>query len=178
MRIKLVLLALFKCFTNFIMFLPSHSIRLLYLKMILGRLGSGSTVCRNVEIRNPRNIFIGSNTIINKRVLLDGRGGQLIIGDNVDIAQDVYLWTMQHDYNDKLHSQTGGSLHIEDYVWIASRANVLPNVRIKKGAVIGTCSLVTKDVDTMDIVGGVPAKKISNRINELTYRLYHRPLFG
>ena len=27
-----------------------------------------------------------------------GRGGELIIGNNVDIAQEVYIWTEQHDY--------------------------------------------------------------------------------
>jgi acetyltransferase-like isoleucine patch superfamily enzyme len=52
---------------------------------------------------------------------------------------------------------------IEDYVWICSRAIILPGVRIGKGAVVASGSVVTKDVEPWDVVGGVPAKKIAER---------------
>lgn len=163
--------------TRVIMWLPCHWIRLAYLRLILGHLGKQSTVCRKVEIREPRNIFIGNNSIINTRVLLDGRGGQLVIGDNVDVAQDVYIWTSQHDYNDDYHKLKNASVEIDDYCWLGARSNILPGVKIGKGAVVGTCSVVTKNVTEMDVVAGIPAKKISDRKSALSYKLYHRPWF-
>ena len=169
--------ALFDAFTAFIMSVPSHHIRLSYLKLILGGLGKHSTVCRNVEIRVPRNIYIGNNTIINKKTLLDGRGGRIVIGDNVDIAQEVNIWTSQHDYNDDFHKLDNAGVTIDDYAWVAARATVIPGVSIGRGAVIGTCSLVTKDVAPMDVVGGVPAKHISTRTSQLKYKIFHRTLF-
>ena len=143
----------------------------------MGGLGRNSTICRNVEIRCLKNVFIGNNSVVNKGVLLDGRGGKLVIGNNVDIAQETYIWTSQHDYNDDHHGLKNSDVEIQDYVWIAARANILPGVVIGKGAVVGTCSLVTKNVQGLEVVAGIPAKHISTRKNSLSYTLYHRPYF-
>lgn len=163
--------------TILVMGIPSHSIRLFYLKINLGRLGKDSTICKKTELRVMKNIFIGKNTVINKRVLLDARGGKISIGNNVDIAQDTNIWTLEHDFNDDNHGTKGGRVIIEDYVWIASRVTILPNVIIGKGAVVGSCALVTKDIPPMAIVGGVPAKIIGKRQNKLEYELRYRPWF-
>ena len=51
-------------------------------------------------------------------------------------------------------------------------AIILPGVTIKKGAVVGAGAVVTKDVETDAIVGGVPAKQIGVRdVKDLNYRL-------
>ena len=113
-----------------------------------------------LEFRSAKNISIGNNCVVNKNVLLDGRGGQLIIGNNVDIAQETNIWTLEHDVHSDFHTSFGEDVVIEDYVWIASRCTILPGVRIGKGAVIASNSVVTKDVEPMSIVGGVPAKKL------------------
>lgn len=112
---------------------PCHIVRQLILSLVLKKKGNHTAICRNVELRSPYRITIGSNSVINKRVLLDGRGGELIIGNNVDIAQEVYIWTEQHDYDSPNYSNKGGNIVIDDYVWIASRATILPNVHIGRG---------------------------------------------
>ena len=66
---------------------------------------------------------------------------------------------------------------IEDYVWLASRVTVLPGVTIGRGAVIGTCSVVTKDIPPMSIAVGNPAKVIGRRDDCLEYELGHRGWF-
>ena len=66
---------------------------------------------------------------------------------------------------------------IEDYVWIGVGAVILQNVHIGKGAVICAGAVVTKDVGDYEIVGGVPAKKIGERTEDLDYRcLWDMPL--
>lgn len=47
-------------------------------------------------------------------------------------------------------------------VWIGSSSTITPGVRIGDGAVIAAGSVVTKDVESYSLVGGVPAKKIKS----------------
>jgi acetyltransferase-like isoleucine patch superfamily enzyme len=52
---------------------------------------------------------------------------------------------------------------IEDDVWVGYGAIIISGVRIGKGSIIASGSVVTKDVEPYSIYGGVPAKKIGNR---------------
>ena len=168
---KIFLSGLFHSLLNIIMSFPCHIVRQLILSLVLKKKGNHTAICRNVELRSPYRITIGSNSVINKRVLLDGRGGELIIGNNVDIAQEVYIWTEQHYYDSPNYSNKGGNIVIDDYVWIASRATILPNVHIGRGAVIATGAVVTKDVPPLALVGGVPARIIKYRQDCMEYKL-------
>lgn len=59
-----------------------------------------------------------------------------------------------------------GDTVIGSDVWIGSEAMIMPGIKIGDGAVIGSRSLVTKDVDPYTIVGGNPAKPIKRRFSE------------
>jgi len=159
------------------MFIPLHIVRLFFIRFRVKSVGSQTSILMGLELRKGENITIGKNCVINKKVLLDGRGGKLNIGNNVDIAQETNIWTLEHDVHDDYHRDTGGDVTIEDYVWIASRVTILPGITIGRGAVIATGSIVTKDVPPMTIVGGTPAKIIGHRKSKLLYSLYHRPWF-
>lgn len=171
---KEFLSGLFALVSSCIMWIPFHSVRLLFLRCALKKLGRHTAVCRNVEIRSPYRVAIGSHCCINKHVLLDGRGEGIVIGDNVDIAQECNIWTLQHDYDSPDYATEGKLTVIEDYVWIASRCTILPGVRIGRGAVVASCSVVTKDIPPLSIVAGSPAKIIGKRENNMKYQLGHR----
>jgi maltose O-acetyltransferase len=164
-------------FRVLLMNIPSHWFRLIFLRKSLCRVGRNTHFLMGVEIRSGKNISVGDNCAINARVLLDGRGGKLTIGNNVDIAQETNIWTLEHDVHSDTHNDKGGNVVIEDYVWIASRVTILPGVRIGRGAVVATGAVVTKDVPPMAIVGGIPAKVIGQRKSSLSYNLYYRPKF-
>lgn len=168
---------LFLLLQSIIMFLPIWGIRYVFLKLITQRIGKNTFVMRRVNFVNPQNVSIGNNVIINKSAMLDGRGAKLIIGNNVDIAQETNIWTLEHDVNDPNHSVVAGTVVIEDYVWIASRVTILPGVHIGRGAVVASGAVVTKDVPPMTIVGGVPAKIIGKRDNPCTYTLNYKTFF-
>ena len=59
-------------------------------------------------------------------------------------------------------------LKIGNDVWIGHEAVILSGVTIGDGAIIGTRAVVTKDVPSYTIVGGVPAKPIRKRFDEET----------
>ena len=160
-----------------IMWIPLHFVRYWYRKAFLKSLGKGASILRNVEIKKPENVSIGPDSVINSRVLLDGRGGMLRIGASVDIAREAIIWTLEHDIRSETYKAVGGDVTIEDHVWIGCRAIVLPGVRIGRGAVIGCSAVVTKDVPPMAVMGGVPAKQIGVRTNCLQYKLNFKPWF-
>lgn len=53
-------------------------------------------------------------------------------------------------------------------VWIGYNAIIMPGVSIGDGAIIGTGSVVTKDIAPYEIVGGNPAEVIRKRFNDET----------
>jgi len=162
---------------EWLLWFPSHTVRLGIMKILLGSVGKDTSFLMGCKVRKGKNVHIGRNCVINRCVLLDGRGGILKIGNNVDIGQETNIWTLEHDPNDDYHRDVGGDVIIEDYVWIASRVTILPGVRIGRGAVVAAGAVVTKDVPPMAIVGGVPAKIIGQRKSKLLYTLRHRPPF-
>ena len=168
---------LYLLISEFIMFLPFWCIRWLFLKLTLRHIGKDCYVMRKCVIINPRNVYIGDNVVINTKVMLDGRAAELIINNNVDIAQETNIWTLEHDVNDDNHKVVPGKVVIDDHVWIASRVTILPGVHLNRGAVVACGAVVTKDVQKMAIVGGVPAKVIGERNNSLMYSNNYKPIF-
>jgi maltose O-acetyltransferase len=111
---------------------------------------------------NPWGVTIGNNSIIGDHAFLDGR--RLIkIGNNVNIAQEVRIFTLEHDITSPTFADKGGAVTIEDWVYIGNRVIILPGVTIGKGAVVASGAVVTKDVPPWTMVGGIPAKFIKNR---------------
>ena len=117
---------------------------------------------------NDGEIVIGNNLSINTNVQIGASGGKIIIGNDVLIGPNVVIRAANHGVlrktliNKQPHS--GGTITIEDDVWIGSNAVILKNVRIAKGTIVAAGAVVTKDTEPYSIVGGIPAKKISERI--------------
>ncbi len=61
-----------------------------------------------------------------------------------------------------------GDTIIGNDVWIGRKACIMPGIKIGNGAIIGSYSVVTKDVPPYAIVGGNPAKIIRFRFDEET----------
>lgn len=61
-----------------------------------------------------------------------------------------------------------GDIIIGNDVWIGYEAVILAGVTIGDGAIIGTRAVVTKDVPSYTVVGGVPAKPIRKRFDDKT----------
>ena len=53
---------------------------------------------------------------------------------------------------------------LEEDVWLGSAVIVLKGVTIKRGAVVASGAVVTKDIGTNEIWGGVPARQIGLRV--------------
>lgn len=164
--------------------LPSHHCRRFFYRLFGMKIGRGSTIHMMARIYDPRHIKIGADTLIGEQATLDGRRqlpnsqGGLKIGNHVDIASQVMIWTSQHDIHSEDMRAIEKKVVINDYVFIGPRAIILPGVTIGKGAVIGAGAVVTKDVPPKAIMGGIPAQKIGERkIEKINYQLGRARLF-
>jgi acetyltransferase-like isoleucine patch superfamily enzyme len=164
-------------FNSFLMNVPSHWLREWLIRRHIGHLGKNNFIRMQVTFRYGWNISIGHNNSINQQVMLDGRGGKLIIGNNVDIGQETNIWTLDHDPHDDYHATRGQDVIIEDYAWIASRVTILPGVTVGRGAVVGTNAVVTRNVPAGAIVAGIPARVIGQRRSKLVYNPAKRAFF-
>jgi acetyltransferase-like isoleucine patch superfamily enzyme len=164
-------------YNAFITHIPSHLVRLAYLRLFGATIGKGSSLMRGVMILDIEFLTLGDFSTIGNRCLLDARAG-LAIGNNVTIASDVHILGGGHDINDPHFLPIPIPTVIEDYAWIASRAMVLPSL-IGRGAVVAAQAVVIKDIGECEIVGGNPAKVIGKRNPDaLQYSASYRPLFG
>jgi maltose O-acetyltransferase len=161
-RFKTVFWELVTFKLGFVGHIPFHHVRRFYYRVYGAKIGKGSTIHMNAVFYYPPGVKIGEDSIIGERAVLDGRD-KLIIGSHVDIASEVMIYNGQHDINDENFKAVFAPVVIEDYVFIGPRAIILPGVTVKKGAVVAAGAVVTKDVEEFKVVGGVPAKEISER---------------
>lgn len=155
-------------------FIPSHRIRNLIYRRIFGvNMAVDSVIYYGAEIREHSRLTIGRGSIVGDRALLDARNG-IVIGDNVNMSSDINIYTEQHDHRDPyFRCNSGGhfGVKIDDRAWIGPRVTILHSVHIGEGAVVAAGAVVTKDVPSYTIVGGIPAIEIARRNTDLMYEL-------
>ena len=136
----------------------------------IASIGHGSKVHPTVILRQAERISIGDNCLINHNNVLQAgkKVGRIAIGNYVHTGANVMMFAFNHGI-DKLNIPTieqnyyDGDIIIEDDVWIGAGSVILPGVKIGKGSVIASNSVVNKDVEPFSIVGGVPAKLLKER---------------
>jgi maltose O-acetyltransferase len=162
---------------NIVAYIPIFFIRRSFYKSILKiQIDKGANIFMRAWFDCPGNLSIGKNTIVNQKCRLDGRGG-LTIGDNVSISAEVCILTASHDMQSSDGDGITSPVIIEDYVFIGTRALILPGASLGKGCVVGAGSVVTRPVAPNTIVAGAPAKQIGMRTQNLRYSSRYRRLF-
>lgn len=159
-----------RAWMRLVSYAPLQFVRLFGLGMSGATIGHDVVLKPGVEVLSPKTLIIGHNTNIGRNAHLDSRGG-LTIGDNVNISDDVAIWTAEHDIQSPDFVMTTAPVLIGARVWLCFRSTVLPGVTVGEGCVVATGAVVTKDVPPCSVVAGIPAKVIGKRSKELTYQL-------
>ncbi|CAN5399822.1 hypothetical protein BH23BAC1_BH23BAC1_21190 [soil metagenome] len=164
-------------YNDIISHIPLHLLRLNFLRLFNKNISKSAVILMHSRILNFWKITIGDRTVINQNCLLDCRIYRIFIEHDVDIGPYTKIWTLGHDPDSPSHELYGGDVSIQHHSWIASGVTILPNIRIGKGAVVASSSVVTKNVDDLHVIGGNPAKYLKMRTNNLNYKLNFKPLF-
>jgi len=108
----------------------------------------------NHKFSSGKNSYIGENSSINLE------GGNVTIGNNCHIGQRFKVHTSGSNTDDIIQNKDiwrtkyYGDIIIEDNVWIGNDVTVLGNVKIGHNSVVGTCSVITKNVKSNTVVVG------------------------
>jgi acetyltransferase-like isoleucine patch superfamily enzyme len=104
----------------------------------------------NCEIFSSNSVRLGKDILVAAYTYIVGGGNYKLENKDIPINQ-------QPDFEGK------GGITFEDNIWVGSHCVILDGVNVGSGSVIAAGAVVSKDVPQMSIVGGVPAKIISNR---------------
>lgn len=157
-----------KSANNFILF--QATIRGLFWKIFLKSCGAKFQIMHNCRILGPGSVKIGNFVYINHNTDIYGQG-EVDIGDYVLIGPNCNILSINHSYSDwtlpiGVQGITSKKVIIEEDVWICANVTVLPGVKIGKGSIIAANSVVSKNVPSYSIMGGVPAKLIKKRFGQ------------
>ena len=139
-------------------------------------IGDGSDIAGMMVLEAAgARIQIGDRTHVGGGTLLDA-AEEIVIGDDVLIAFGALI--MDHDshsldFDHRRHDVTEwvngrkdwthvprSAVHIDDKVWVGTRAILLKGVHLGEGSVVAAGSLVTRDVPEWTLVAGSPARVI------------------
>lgn len=114
--------------------------------------------------------FVGDQLIIGKFCMIAAGVSFIMNGANhLTEAVSAYPFAIfGGDWEDAMKGKeypSKGNTVIGNDVWLGHHCTIMPGVRIGDGAIVGTHSLVTRDVAPYTIVGGNPACEIRKRFS-------------
>lgn len=136
------------------------------------RISSSAVIMSSEQLDIEDNVWIWHNSIIDAtHGVKIGEGCQ--IGANVGIfthSSHIAIRLLGQDFikipRDKRLGYITKSTEIGKYTFISSGSYVLAGVKIGKGCVIGSNTVVTKDIPDFSVVAGAPAKIIKSILDD------------
>lgn len=125
----------------------------------------GVRINSSVKITGVGKLSIGSNTWIGPSTTIMC-SSEISIGANCDIAPRVYIGDGTHELTpqeDRIAGiDTTKKIYVGDGCWLCVNSTVLPGVTIGNKCVVAAGAVVTKNIDDMTLVAGVPARRIKD----------------
>lgn len=167
---KIFLIILEEYIGFFVRYLPGYvgmMMRAIFYKPLFKKLKAFPLIYPGTYFSHSYGISVEEGFSINTGCSIDGRGG-VSIGKNVMIGPNTVIVSSTHQFE-----QTGVPMNsldhlmapviIKDDVWIGANVFIKGGVTIRSHAVVAAGSVVLKDVEEYQIVGGVPAKPLKSR---------------
>jgi acetyltransferase-like isoleucine patch superfamily enzyme len=113
-------------------------------------------------------VHIGNGVYTGEAARFWATNSRILIGDKCVFGPEVSIMAGDHDFrkfgrfvhdvgDDEKDASLDKDVIFDEDVWVGTRAIVLKGVRVCRGAVIGTGSVVTREVPPYAIVAGSPA---------------------
>jgi len=132
------------------------------LKKMLGSLGEHVKIHPPFYVDYGVHVTLGNHVYMNYGcVFLDVN--QITIGHHVMLGPNVSIYTAGHPIDQKIRDEGleyGYSVTIKDHCWIGGATIINPGVTIGEGSIIGSGSVVTKDIPPYVVAAGNPCKVI------------------
>lgn len=139
-------------------------VRFLALRSLAASCGDLVDVHRDCDLLGVSALHLGSRISIHPKCYIDATGG-ISIGDDVSIAHHATVLSTTHtweitDVPIRDQPLSLAATRIASNVWIGAGARIMAGVTIGERAIVAAGAVVTRDVPSGVIVGGVPARVI------------------
>lgn len=138
---------------------PLHGWRRFLLRCFRAEVGAGAHPYPSARVWAPWNLVLGANACL-------GPGSDIYnvapvrLGADAIVSQKAYLCTASHEIDRPGFALTAAPITLGKSAWVAAAAFVGPGVTIGDGAVIGACSVVTRDIPAGQVAAGNPARPL------------------
>ena len=133
----------------------------------LGYFGKNAMLGIPADLKNPKNIYLHDYARIGRRSTIMTMGNsKFIMKRGCLTAEGLTVVTSNHQQRIGEYLSGGNEdntykdIIVEEDVWIGINVTLVQGAHIGRGAIIGACSVVTKEIPPYAIAVGNPAKVI------------------
>lgn len=133
----------------------------------LGYFGKNASIGRPADLKKQSNIFLYDDARIGRRsTIMTTSKSKFIMKRGCLTAEGLVVITSNHRQhigkylNSNNEDAEYGDVVVEEDVWIGINVTLLAGTHIGRGAIIGACSVVTKEIPPYTIAVGNPAKVV------------------
>lgn len=128
---------------------------------------------------NNCQILIGHKTTIESAHLaVTEPNSKIVIGEDCMFSGEIEFRTGDShsiiDNETKKRINMAQNIEVSNHVWIGTRSIILKGVNIGHNSIIGTNSIVTKNIPSNSVAAGIPARVIKNNIDWVRERIYEQ----
>ena len=137
---------------------PAEKDKILELEneLLNGQMKDGTFFTPPFHIDCANRVFLGKNVYINHDLNMMSVG-TVTIEDGVMIGPETGFFTVNHEPKN-IRTIMTKEIRIKKNAWIGARVSILPGVTIGENAIVGTGSVVTKDIPDNCVAVGNPAR--------------------
>ena len=141
---------------------PANPWRLFWLGVFDAKIHGTPFVHQRARITIPWKLILHDRACVGDRVNLYSLG-EIELKARCTIAQEAYLSGGTHDFAQPTCPLVVGKITIGEDAFVGARAFILPGINVGARAVVGACSVVTRDVPEDVIAAGNPCRVLRAR---------------
>ena len=141
---------------------PANSWRLFWLGVFDAKIEGTPFVHQRARIAVPWNLTLHDRSCLGDRANAYSLG-EIEIGARAVVAQEAYLNTGSHDFSRPSMPLVVAKITIGEDAFVGARAFVMPGIKIGARAIVGACSVVTRDVPENVVAAGNPCRILHPR---------------
>ena len=141
---------------------PANPWRLFWLGVFDAKIEGTPFVHQRARIAVPWNLTLHDRSCLGDRANVYSLG-EIEIGARAVVAQEAYLNTGSHDFLQPSMPLVVAKITIGEDAFVGARAFVMPGIKIGARAIVGACSVVTRDVPENMVAAGNPCRILHPR---------------
>ena len=136
---------------------PANSWRVWWLKRFGAKIYGQPFVHQRARIQIPWNLTLHHRAALGDRANAYSLG-EIEVHEHATVAQEAYLCTGTHAFDQPALNLVTAPIVIGAHAFIGARAFIMLGVTVGEHAIVGACSVATKDVAPYTTVKGNPAR--------------------